>query len=98
MNVKYVVISDLCDALYELHLKRARHIFRVAAANHVDMLVLGAFGCGAFRNDPWVVAKAYRRVTEEFRGHFDVIAYAVYCTPKDRKNYDAFRKYLGEMD
>jgi hypothetical protein len=45
-----------------------------------------------------VVAKAYRRVTEEFRGYFDVIAYAVYCTPKDRKNYDAFRKYLGEMD
>lgn len=93
---KPMTLSD--DALYELHLKRARHIFRVAAANHVDMLVLGAFGCGAFRNDPWVVAKAYRRVTEEFRGYFDVIAYAVYCTPKDRKNYDAFRKYLGEMD
>lgn len=93
---KPMTLSD--QALYELHLKRAGHIFRVAAANHVDMLVLGAFGCGAFENDPQVVAKAYRHVTEEFREYFDVIAYAVYCTPRDRKNYDAFKQYLGEME
>ena len=62
---KPMILSD--DALYELHLKRARHIFRVAAANHVDMLVLGAFGCGAFENNPEVVASVYSRVTGEFR-------------------------------
>ena len=93
---KPMILSD--DALYELHLKRARHIFRVAAANHVDMLVLGAFGCGAFENNPEVVASVYSRVTGEFRGYFDVIAYAVYCTPKDRKNYNAFKQQLGGME
>lgn len=84
--------------LFNLHVKRARHIFRVAAANQVDILVLGAFGCGAFQNDPRVVARAYRQVTEEFRDFFDLIAFAVYCTPKDRKNYEAFKKYLGDLE
>ncbi len=86
------------EELFDIHVKRAGHIFRVAAANHVDLLVLGAFGCGAFQNDPRVVARAYRQATEEFRGFFDVIAFAVYCTPKDRKNYDAFKQYLGDLE
>lgn len=31
-----------------------------------DILVLGAFGCGAFRNNPEVVAKAYKAAMEVF--------------------------------
>ena len=51
-------VAVTSDELYQIHLKRARHIMTVAAANQTDMLVLGAFGCGAFANDPHVVAKA----------------------------------------
>lgn len=36
--------QKLCD----LHVKRARHIMHVAAANQTDILILGAFGCGMF--------------------------------------------------
>jgi uncharacterized protein (TIGR02452 family) len=77
-------------ALFELHLKRAKHIMHVAAANKVDILVLGAFGCGAFANDPKVVAKAYYGALASYRARFDVIEFAIYCRDHETENYDAF--------
>lgn len=77
-------------ALFELHLKRAKHIMHVAAANRVDILVLGAFGCGAFANDPKVVAKAYYAALANYRARFDVIEFAIYCRDYETENYDAF--------
>ncbi len=83
------------DKLYELHLKRARHIFHIAAANGVDMIVPGAFGCGAFRNDPNIVAKAYKAALEEYAKYFDIVEFAVFCGRSDTGNYDTFKKILG---
>lgn len=79
--------------LFDLHLKRARHILHVAAANGADCLVLGAFGCGAFQNDPNVVARAYAKAIEEYRFRFDLIEFAVFCRDWETENYDAFRAW-----
>ena len=79
--------------LYDLHVKRAKHILHVAAANGVDCLVLGAFGCGAFENDPNVVAKAYAVAMEEYRRRFDVIEFAIYCRDWETANYNAFKAW-----
>ena len=79
--------------LYALHVKRAKHILHVAAANGVDCLVLGAFGCGAFENDPNVVAKAYAVAMEEYRRRFDVNEFAIYCRDWETANYDAFKAW-----
>ena len=78
------------EKLLELHLKRARKILSAAAANGAEVLILGAFGCGAFRNNPAVVAAAYHQVLPQFLNHFKTIEFAVYCTPRDQRNYDAF--------
>lgn len=78
------------EGLYRLHQQRAKHILHVAAANHADALVLGAFGCGAFRNDPKVVAKAYADVLTEYKGYFQCIEFAIYCQPNELTNYEAF--------
>ena len=51
-----IPVSD--RELLEIHKTRGRKIFRVAVANGVDTLILGAFGCGAFKNSPSVVARA----------------------------------------
>ncbi len=80
------------EKLLELHLKRARKILTVAAANGAQVLILGAFGCGAFRNDPTVVAAAYQQALPQFLNHFKTIEFAVYCRPGDSRNYDAFTK------
>ncbi|MFR6466756.1 MAG: TIGR02452 family protein [Ruminococcus sp.] len=48
--------------LYDLLVKRITRIFQVAIANGTEILVLGAFGCGAFCNPPMIVARAFRNV------------------------------------
>ena len=82
------------DELLDLHRQRARKILSVAVSNGVDCLVLGAFGCVAFRNYPNIVARAYRDIFPEFDGYFREIRFAVYCPPHDRTNFDVFRHVL----
>lgn len=88
-----VVVSP--EELLALHKSRARHILTVAASKGVDAIVLGAFGCGAFQNDPTVVAEAYKDVLEEMKGYFSLIEFAIYCRPRETANYDAFSRILA---
>lgn len=83
--------------LSELHIKRGTHILDIAAENGAAIVVLGAFGCGAFRNDPNIVARAYREILPSYKGVFDEIAFAVYCSPKDTGNYDTFKRILANL-
>ena len=80
--------------LFGYHVKRAIHILTCAAAKKADILVLGAFGCGAFENNPEVVARAYRTALQVFPKVFSRIEFAVYCSPKDTTNYDVFSQVL----
>ena len=81
--------------LFGYHVKRAIHVLTCAAAQKADILVLGAFGCGAFHNDPEVVARAYKVALEEFPKVFKKIEFAVYCPDTDTKNYEIFSRVLG---
>ena len=80
--------------LFGYHVKRAIHILTCAAHKRADILVLGAFGCGAFQNDPEVVARAYKVALQEFPKVFQKIEFAVYCPPGGSRNYDVFRRAL----
>ena len=81
--------------IYLLHTQRARKILSVAALHDIDVLILGAFGCGAFCNPPEVVAAAFRDVLREFAHAFSTVEFAVYCTPRDDANYQAFHIVLN---
>ena len=89
-----IQLSD--EELYKVHYKRAIKIMEVACANNVEVLILGAFGCGAFRNNPTVVAEAYKDAVEHFRHAFKEIEFAVYCPPKDPTNYNEFRAAFNQ--
>ena len=83
--------------IYDIHRQRARHLLTVAAHEGVSCLVLGAFGCGAFRNDPYLVASAWHDPIEELRHHFDLIEFAVFHMPYETENYEAFRDELDSL-
>lgn len=76
--------------LEQLLIPRIRRIFQLAAKEGNQVLILGAFGCGAFQNPPEVVAGVFRKVMEEYRLAFDTVEYAVYCSERDIRNYEVF--------
>ena len=79
--------------LFGYHVKRAIHMLTVAAFKGADTLVLGAFGCGAFRNNPEVVARAYKTALNEFPKVFDRVVFAVICRPGEvSRNYEVFKR------
>lgn len=85
------------EFLYQVFLKRIRHILHVAAYNQVDILILGAFGCGAFKNDPKLVAKAFREALKQYGSYFDIIEFAI-PGGYDPENLQAFRSILLAPD
>ena len=58
---------------------RIRNILEAALEHEIQVLILGAFGCGAFGNPPKVVARAFREVLEEMRyqGAFARVVFAI---------------------
>ncbi|MEU5717042.1 TIGR02452 family protein [Streptomyces sp. NPDC020403] len=59
---------------------RAERVLEVAAVRGYRRLVLGAWGCGVFRNDPAEVAGAFRALLTDggrFAGHFEQIVFGV---------------------
>ncbi|SBT44762.1 TIGR02452 family protein [Micromonospora narathiwatensis] len=56
---------------------RARRVLAVAAAYGHRRLVLGAWGCGVFRNDPATVAEAFALALDDAAGWFDQVTFAV---------------------
>ena len=73
---------------------RIRRIFEVAVSNENEVLILGAFGCGAFRNPPEIVARVFNNVMQDFLCYFETIEYAVYHTEREVENYEAFCKEI----
>ena len=53
--------------MYDDIYNKIKNIFEVATDNGVEVLILGAFGCGAFKNDPYIVAKAFKENIESNR-------------------------------
>lgn len=56
-------------------------------------LVLGAWGCGAFRNDPEHVARTFHGLltTGRHRGAFEEVVFAVFAMPWEETNLRAFQ-------
>ncbi|MBN2364740.1 MAG: TIGR02452 family protein [Calditrichaeota bacterium] len=69
--------------------KRIHRILAIAQAYGYTTLVLGAWGCGAFRNDPHRTATDFREAIEgEFAGCFSDIVFAI-------ADWSANSRYLG---
>jgi uncharacterized protein (TIGR02452 family) len=76
---------------------RARKVLVAAAAHGHRTLVLGAWGCGVFRNDPRLVAGAFAMGLEDpgLAGAFDRVVFAIWERGEDRPTLRAFEERLS---
>ncbi|SEG15008.1 TIGR02452 family protein [Nonomuraea solani] len=71
--------------------ERAGRVLAVAAHHGARALVLGAWGCGVFRNDPREVAAAFHtHLGGAFAGVFERVVFAVWDRSPDSANRAAF--------
>jgi uncharacterized protein (TIGR02452 family) len=78
------------EELYALHLQRARRILQLAAHKGAEVIILGAFRCGAFGNDPHIVSRAMMDAVRENRRLFRTVEFAIYCAASETENYNVF--------
>ncbi|MBR4734006.1 MAG: TIGR02452 family protein [Lachnospiraceae bacterium] len=80
----------------ETMLRRIRIMLRMAANHGYKNLVLGAWGCGAFGNNPKEVAAYFKQVLveEEYGRCFEKVCFAIYGK-EDGRNITAFREQFG---
>ena len=88
--------SELASKIHATLELRAGHILAVAADRGHRVLVLGAWGCGVFRNKPTEVAAVFHRwLSGRFRGVFDHVVFAIHDRSRDRSTLSAFQRQFS---
>lgn len=71
--------------------RRIKKVLAIALANGHRSIVLGAWGCGVFQNDPNAIAQYFKEVIDtDFHTHFKKIVFAIYS--KNERFINAFQK------
>lgn len=72
---------------------KVKRILEIAAEHNHNTLILGAWGCGVFRNDPTTIATLFKNyLTNEFQGTFETVIFAI--PGKQSQNYQLFEAVL----
>ena len=83
-------ISD--DGLRTLMKARITNILEAAVDQEAEVLILGAFGCGAFANPPKIVSEAFREVIFD-NAYYKAIPDIIFAIKKSaNRNYSVFRE------
>ena len=88
------------EKLKEINYIKLKSIIQCAVENNIDNLILGAFGCGAFANDPKMISKIFKNILidEEYYKYFINVHFAIFTMPHEMKNLNDFKttfeKYL----
>ncbi|MEI8296188.1 MAG: poly(ADP-ribose) glycohydrolase domain-containing protein, partial [Alphaproteobacteria bacterium] len=89
-------VYNVTQAQYDkLNKHKLRYQLRSALKHKKTILIAGAFGCGAFNNDPIIMARLYREVLNEpeFFGAFEKVIFAnLIVETKGVANFIEFKK------
>jgi len=90
------VNEDGVDEVKEALDKRIQSQLKTLKAHDIKHVVLSAFGCGAFLNDPVSVAGIYKEHLElpEYKDYFECVNFAIYYPGYGPDNYTPFREIL----
>jgi uncharacterized protein (TIGR02452 family) len=81
------------DHIPDVLRRRSEGVLALAASEGFSSLVLGAWGCGVFRNDPAMVAAIFAdHLKGLWAGRFRRIAFSVFDTSADHETFNAFRR------
>jgi uncharacterized protein (TIGR02452 family) len=67
-------------------------VFKSALLHGKDTLILGAIGCGAYRNPPFDIIRIFNSLIETYRGYFKKVVFAVYS--RNDNNFELFDKHI----
>lgn len=85
---KSVAKEDINKIMY----KRIEQVLITAINHDVDILALGAFGCGVFRNPPEFVAEAMMNLLHTYNKYFDKVVFPL--VSRFDKNYVIFKNVI----
>ncbi len=86
-------LEKISEVLYD----RASKILSLAVFQGCEALVLGAWGCGVFKNDPSIVSKIFANLLFSdrlFKGRFQQILFSVLDSTKKENTISAFNDNL----
>jgi uncharacterized protein (TIGR02452 family) len=78
---------------------RVEKLLALAAADAFEELVLGAWGCGVFRNNPRMIARLFHQAlfgADRWAWKFGRITFAVFTAAAERENLRAFEELFAE--
>lgn len=76
---------------------RIDFVLSIAAQNKPDTLILGAYGCGVFGQNPTEVAKIFKELlNDKYFGEFERVIFAI--PDKSGDNYKAFQAIFGQFN
>ncbi|MFK7050977.1 TIGR02452 family protein [Flavobacterium davisii] len=81
----------------EVFTQRIKKVLHIANQQGVQTLILGAWGCGVFRNDPSLVAQLFKEVIEKhYSKAFKKIVWAIYDRSKEKLVLKAFQEVFDK--
>jgi len=77
--------------------KRISAQFLTLLKNNIKHVVLGAFGCGCFKNPPEFVANCYKKQILQHQNNFDAVVFAIYNAGYGPDNYSIFKDIIPQL-
>lgn len=105
LRMPSLVDGELTRKDAELLKQKIRMVLDTALYYNHSAIILGAMGCGAWRNPAVDVAKCFQEVLKEYQGMFHTVVFAVLQVPtseylirdrtRKRTNYEIFKEVIG---
>lgn len=78
--------------------QRIKNILNVAIENKRQNIILGAFGCGVFKNPPNIVSRAFKEILidEKYRYFFDNVIFSIITSDSNIENLKSFERIFSK--
>jgi uncharacterized protein (TIGR02452 family) len=93
--LRFAKDEAVLQKIHDTNVHRIERIIVSAITRGFRSIVLGAYGCGAFRNDPNDIAAIFRDllVAKGLRRFFEKVTFAIFDLPQ--QNWPVFQRVLG---